>query len=302
MKTKLKMTSLKAVLILLFTPLSYHAYSQNEFIFQQASEINELVFNSTRDNNDLKLSKKTVDGKKFLLIKGSISDDLDTEIEKELIFFKSGETQSHPVGELEVDGEVNLGSIWNLRTGRTKKFSYIFIVDSKATKGTLHLGEYKVEVKSIDKNWPQQDVPRLIEVVSSEKLEKFEQTDQIKDATKENEYDIQTTYQPMAGNFLKVTIEVQAPESKNGEKENGKNYTFTPSQFLIADQENNTAQCKAFIRDYGDRNTFTEGMNSGALYGAENKTQLILIFQIGNSKGTYKIFHVGKEYSSFEVK
>lgn len=273
---------------------------QNAFTLTEANESKEVIDIGSSYNDGIIITKKVLDGNKYILLEGTIKEGLEIEIEKENIFFTSGDIKVFPAGKLGFTGNVELTSVYDLNTKYSRKFSYVFIVNESIKSGTLCLGDYKVPVNSIGTDWPASDEPRSIEVVKSELIDKYVGQDEVDD-TEDKEYKIEVTYKPVTGKFLVVTIEVVSPLSKSGKKERGKNFTFHPSQFILKSQTNGMSECVAFLRD-GYDNEFSESMNNGVLYDSPDKRTLRIVFPVGEEGGKYTIVHNGKLYGSFEVK
>ncbi len=273
--------------------------AQTPFNFTAAYETLEITDLKTRYNDGISVTKKLPDNKKFILIEGSIAEGTDLEIDADNIFLMAGEKKIFPSGEKDRTGQVELKKTYDLRTKWSKTFGYVFIVDKSMSKGILNLGDHKVEVSNIRKEWPKAHEPRSISVSKTELIDAYVAKDNIKD-NDGNKQEVEFTYKPVSGKFLVLTIQVMSPVSPDGKKERGKNYTFHPSQFVIAFPSRAQAECAAFLRD-GYENEFSESMNNGVLYDDPDKETIRLVFPVGNEKGEYTLYHNGKQYAQFNL-
>jgi len=266
-----------------------------------AYEAGELSQKGTSYNDFLNKTVVAPDGKKFVVIEGLVNEDANSEIEvddKELIFEADSKVYQ-PIGYID-RGEISFKSPRDLNLKYASGFGYIYSVDKAVSKGELKLGAIPtVVISSIDKSVRDIPKPKMMEVVSNSVLDKFEAKDEF-EAEKDVDSDFKIVYTPYSGKFLKVEINVLAPD--NPTAGNNDNYNFHPDHFFLTAADGTIYKCAAFIRDGNYDDPFSESMNSNVRYSETEPTKLTLVFYFGTSKGDFTLFHKGVDSGTINVK
>jgi hypothetical protein len=285
-------------LTLTLTLISSAAICQSgAFTLQGANQTNLITINGTSYTDDLVVKHTPPAGKKFILVAGTIKEDVEIEVEVEAIYFQSADSKLTAVGEF-TRGELKF-RVSDLNTSWKDDFAYLFIVDEGVKSGSLYIGTEELKVSKIGDNWLVADKPKKIEYAAHEFISSYKAINNVEDQ-EDKEYKVSIEYSSLGGSFLVLSLNV-LPPAKVASTKNGDSYNFNPKDFTIVDPSNSSINAIAFIRDGYDDN-FSESMNNNLQYGREDTKLIQMVFPVGNSKTSYKIVHKGVEFGSFQVK
>lgn len=291
---------MKISLLLFFISCGFVSISQDLITNVTSYQAAKLTIKGSSYNDFLNKTYSAPSGTKFVVVEGVIKDnESDKKIEDSEIKFESNDRTYLPVGHFD-RGELKFTKPRDLTYKYAKGFSYVFCVDLSVSKGELKLGaEPSIVVSAISKTAPVVAKPRLMKVLSSSITDKFTAKDDAEtELGAKAFFDIE--YTPYSGKFLKVELNVLAPEKPNAGK--NENYNFNPGHFHLTSKDGSIYKCAAFIRDGNYEGQFSESMNSNVRYLETEPKKLVLVFFFGESKGDFTLFHKDVESGTITVK